>query len=80
VIFAGPRVMKSRGFEVDEKLVRSQSLHEISGEIYNDLDYYHDIRGIQEICERKDMKRCVSKYLEYYYRSEFKGKKKGRKN
>ena len=72
--------MKSRGFDVDEKLVRSQSLHEISGEIYNDLDYYHNIRGIQEICKRKDMKRCVSKYLEYYYRSEFKGKKKGRKN
>ena len=80
VIFAGPRVMKSRGFEVDEKLVRSQSLHELSGEIYDNLDYYHDIRGIQEICERNKMKLCVSKYLEYYYRSEFGGKKKGRKN
>jgi len=80
VIFTGPRVMKSRGFDVDEKLVRSQSLHEISGEIYKDLDYYHDIRGIQEICERKEMKRTVSKYLGFYYRSEFKGKKKGRKN
>ncbi len=79
VIFAGPRVMKSRGFDVNEKLVRSQSLHEISGEIYNNLEYYHNIRGIQEICERKDMKLCVSKYLEYYYRSEFRGKKKGRK-
>ena len=65
VIFAGPRVMKSRGFDVDEKLVRSQSLNEISGKIYNDLNYYHNIRGIQEICERKDMKRCVSKYLEF---------------
>ncbi len=80
VIFTGPRVMKSRGFEVDERLVRSQSLHEISGQIYEDLDYYHDIRGIQEICERKEMKRCVSKYLGFYYRSEFKGRKKGRKN
>jgi hypothetical protein len=59
--------------------VRSQSLNEISAEIYSDLDYYHDIRGIQEICERKDMKRGVSKYLEFYYQSEFKGKKKGRK-
>ena len=34
VIFAGPRVMKSRGFEVDEKLVRSQYLYEMSGQIY----------------------------------------------
>jgi hypothetical protein len=72
--------MKSRGFDVNEKLVRSQSLHEISGEIYKDLGYYHGIRGIQEICERKNMKKCVSKYLEFYYRSEFRGKNKGRKN
>ena len=66
VIFAGPRVMKSRGFEVDEKLVRSHHLQEISADIYNHLDYYHGIRGIQEICERKNMKLSVAKYLEFY--------------
>jgi acetyl-CoA carboxylase beta subunit len=31
VIFAGPRVMQSRGFEVEERLVRSDYLHQISG-------------------------------------------------
>jgi hypothetical protein len=56
--------MVSRGFEVDENHVRSDSLYNISGSIYENLGYYHDIRGIQEICERKEMKRCVAKYLE----------------
>ncbi|WP_028320124.1 carboxyl transferase domain-containing protein [Desulfatiglans anilini] len=69
VIFAGPRVMKSRGFQVEEKLVRSHFLHQISGEIYDRLDYYHDIRGIQEICERKHMKYTLAKYLEFYRRT-----------
>ena len=76
VIFAGPRVMKSRGFEVDERLVRSHSLHQISSDIYDHLDYYHDIRGIQEICERKDMKSCVAKYLELYKRTTYRPKRK----
>ena len=71
VIFAGPRVMKSRGFEVDEKLVRSQYLHEMSGHIYDNLNYYHNIRGIQEISERKNMKRCLAKYLDFYGRMNF---------
>ncbi len=79
VIFAGPRVMKARGFEVDERLVRSQHLHQISKEIYQNLDYYHDIRGIQEICERKDMKLCLAKYLELYKRTLFKPKRKAKK-
>lgn len=69
VIFAGPRVMKSRGFQVEEKLVRSHFLHQISGEIYDRLDYYHDIRGIQEICERRHMKYSIAKYLEFYRRT-----------
>ncbi|MBN1103028.1 MAG: acetyl-CoA carboxylase carboxyl transferase subunit alpha/beta [Deltaproteobacteria bacterium] len=69
VIFAGPRVMKSSGFEVDEGLVRSDSLHRLSGQIYQRLDYYHDIRGIQEISERKSMKLAVAKYLELYSRT-----------
>ncbi|MBN1850823.1 MAG: acetyl-CoA carboxylase carboxyl transferase subunit alpha/beta [Deltaproteobacteria bacterium] len=69
IIFTGPRVMKSRGFKVDEELVRSQSLHRISESIYSHLNYYHDIRGIQEICERKDMKFSIAKYLELYHRT-----------
>ncbi len=78
VIFAGPRVMKSRGFEVDERLVRSQYLHSISGDIYANLDYYHDIRGIQEIAERRNMKLAVTKYLELYKRTSYRRRKKGR--
>ena len=76
IIFAGPRVMKSRGFDVDENLVRSGSLHQISGDIYRHLNYYHDIRGIQEICERKDMKLTVAKYLELYKRTNYRPKTK----
>ncbi|RLB23753.1 MAG: acetyl-CoA carboxylase carboxyl transferase subunit alpha/beta [Deltaproteobacteria bacterium] len=64
VIFAGPRVMAARGFEVQEELVRSHSLHRISKEIYKNLGYYHNIRGIQEVCERKEMKYAVAKYLD----------------
>ncbi|MFC1531930.1 carboxyl transferase domain-containing protein [Thermodesulfobacteriota bacterium] len=79
VIFAGPRVMKSSGFEVDERLVRSQYLHSISGDIYANLDYYHDLRGIQEISERKNMKLAVAKYLELYKRTNYRPGKKGRK-
>jgi len=69
VIFSGPRVMESRGFKVDEKLIRSDYLQEISSDIYNHLDHYHGIRGIQEICKRKDMKLGVVKYLELYSRT-----------
>jgi acetyl-CoA carboxylase carboxyl transferase beta subunit len=66
VIFAGPRVMESRGFEVDDRLVRASSLSENAAKIYENLAYYHDIRGIHEIAERKNMKRVVTKYLEFY--------------
>lgn len=79
VIFTGPRVMKSRGFDVDENLIRSQSLFKISGEIYNHLDYYHDIRGIHEISERRDMKLALTKYLELYSKTNYRVRKKGRK-
>lgn len=79
VIFAGPPVMKSSGFEVDERLVRSHYLHDISDKIYDHLDYYHDIRGIQEICERKDMKMALVKYLELYTRTNHRPRKKGRR-
>jgi acetyl-CoA carboxylase carboxyl transferase beta subunit len=66
VIFAGPRVMESRGFEVEEKLVRAASLSENAAKIYESLSYYHDVRGIHEIADRKNMKRVVTKYLEFY--------------
>lgn len=79
VIFAGPRVMQTRGFEVDENLVRSGSLNRLSVGIYDQLDYYHDIRGIQEISERKDMKLSVTRYLELYSRTNYRPKKKGGK-
>ena len=79
VIFAGPRVMQSRGFEVDEKLVRSDYLHKISAGIYEKLNYYHDLRGIQEITERKNMKLAISKYLELYKRTNFRPRRKPKK-
>jgi acetyl-CoA carboxylase carboxyl transferase beta subunit len=79
VIFTGPRVMKDKGYEVDESLVRSHNLHSISGEIYDQLDYYHDIRGIQEISERRNMKLAIAKYLELYYRTRSKPRKKRKK-
>lgn len=65
VIFTGPRVMKSRGFDVDEGLIRSNSLQQLSGLIYQHLDYFYDIRGIHQVSERKDLKRELAKYLEF---------------
>ncbi len=76
VTFAGPRVMKARGFDVDEKLVRADYLAEISRNIYTMLNYYHDIRGIQEVVPRKDMKLALSRYLEFYTRTSFRQRKK----
>lgn len=78
VIFTGPRVMKTRGFRVDEGLVRSQSLYGLSGYIYDNPDYYHNIRGIQEICERKNMKMSVAKFLEFYKKTNHRNRKRGR--
>lgn len=80
VIFAGPRVMKASGFEVEEDLVRSDSLHRLSSKIYDSLNFYHDIRGIQEICERKEMKFTVAKYLELYNRTNSRTFKKANRN
>ncbi|MFH1488225.1 MAG: carboxyl transferase domain-containing protein [Pseudomonadota bacterium] len=79
VMFAGPRVMKSRGFEVDEKLVRSECLYRLSGDVYDQRDYYHDLRGIQEICGRKDMKLSIAKYLELYKRTGYRPKRRPKK-
>ena len=69
VIFSGPRVMKSRGFPVDEEAIRAGSLHKMSAEVFDRLDYFQDIRGIHEVAERKDMKRVLCKYLEFYQNS-----------
>ncbi len=79
VIFAGPRVMKSRGFEVDEKFVRSDYLHKMSAGIYDELKYYHNLRGIQEITERRDMKLAIAKYLELYKRTNHRPRRKPKK-
>ncbi len=66
VIFAGPRVMRSRGFEVEEAKVRSDSLRNISACVYERPGYFHSIRGIQEVAPRSEMKRTVAKYLEVF--------------
>ncbi|MBU2549976.1 MAG: acetyl-CoA carboxylase carboxyl transferase subunit alpha/beta [Proteobacteria bacterium] len=69
VIFAGPRVMKSRGFPVDESAIRAESLHRLAGSIFDRLEYFRGIRGIHEVAARSDMKRVISKYLEFYDKS-----------
>ncbi|MDY6852319.1 MAG: carboxyl transferase domain-containing protein, partial [Thermodesulfobacteriota bacterium] len=69
VVFAGPRVMKSRGFPVDDEAIRATSLHELSSLVFDRLDYFMDIRGIHETAARKDMKRVLFKYLEFYNKS-----------
>ena len=68
VIFTGPRVMKARGFEVQEEMVRSDSLVSTSGDTLRQEAYYGDIRGIQEVAPRQEMRRAVARYLEYYAR------------
>ncbi|MDR1086316.1 MAG: acetyl-CoA carboxylase carboxyl transferase subunit alpha/beta [Deltaproteobacteria bacterium] len=65
VIFTGPRVMEARGFPVLEDDVRGRALCKNSRHIYENLDFYGDIRGIHEIAERKDIKISIYKYLEY---------------
>lgn len=54
-------------------------LHELSAGVYDELSYYHDIRGIQEICERKNMKLAIAKYLELYKRTNYRPKKRSKK-
>ena len=66
VVFSGPRVMMSRGFSVDDDAIRASSLHKMSADIFERLDYFGDIRGIHELAERKDMRRTLCKYLEFY--------------
>ena len=66
VLFAGPRVMKSRGFPVEEESIRADSLYDISVSTFDRLSFFQGIRGIHEIAPRKDMKRVLCKYLEFY--------------
>jgi acetyl-CoA carboxylase carboxyl transferase beta subunit len=70
ISFAGPRVLKSRGFPVDEQAIRAESLHKLSGHVFERQDYFHDIRGIHEVIPRHEMKRAVCKYLEFYEKSQ----------
>lgn len=69
VIFTGPRVMKARGFQVQEDAVRSDSLVELSARCWDEPDYFGDIRGIQEVVPRHLMRREVAKYLELFART-----------
>ncbi|MCA1988172.1 MAG: acetyl-CoA carboxylase carboxyl transferase subunit alpha/beta, partial [Desulfarculus sp.] len=69
VIFTGPRVMKARGFEVQEDAVRSDSLVELSARCWDEPDYFGDIRGIQEVVPRHLLRREVAKYLEIFART-----------
>jgi acetyl-CoA carboxylase carboxyl transferase beta subunit len=67
VIFTGPRVMEARGFPVNEEDVRAAALCRNSRSIYENLEFYSDIRGIHEVAERRDMRTTICKYLEYYH-------------
>jgi acetyl-CoA carboxylase carboxyl transferase beta subunit len=69
VIFTGPRVMEARGFPVNEEDIRAQALCRNSKQIYDHLDFFGDIRGIHEVSERKALKQCIFKYLEFYQNS-----------
>ena len=69
VIFTGPRVMEARGFEVQEEMVRSDSLVDVAREALENPDYYADIRGIQEVVPRSRMRDAVARYLEFFART-----------
>lgn len=66
ISFTGPRVMKSRGFDIDETKIRSDSLQNLSACVYDRPEYFHTIRGINEVAPRKELKRTVAKYLEVF--------------
>jgi len=68
VIFTGPRVMQARGFPVKEEMVRADSLWEESGRTMENTEYFGDIRGIQEVVPRGQMRRVLARYMEFYAR------------
>lgn len=69
VIFTGPRVMEARGFPVEEELVRADSLKEVSTRTIEDQEYFGEIRGIQEVVPRDQMRLALARYLEFYGRA-----------
>jgi acetyl-CoA carboxylase carboxyl transferase beta subunit len=66
VIFTGPRVMEARGFPVNEEDVRAATLCKNSRQVYENMDFFSDIRGIHETSERKSLRQSIHKYLEFY--------------
>lgn len=66
VIFAGPRVMRSRGFPVDEKRIRADSLKRISCATYDNREFFHGVRGIHEVAARTEIKRVCARYLDVF--------------
>lgn len=66
VTIAGPRIMLSKGFEVREEYLMSDYIYGLRKKTYEAEEYFHNIRGIIELCSRWDMKYTVSKYLELY--------------
>ncbi|MBW1922773.1 MAG: acetyl-CoA carboxylase carboxyl transferase subunit alpha/beta [Deltaproteobacteria bacterium] len=80
VSLTGPRVMKAHGLTAPEEALRARTLHPLSPAIYDRLDFYRDIRGIQEVRHRRDMKNALARYLDFYSRiSGPPGKRGGRK-
>jgi len=69
ISFTGPRVLESRGIPVDDDAMRAESLHQRSKDVYNRLNYFHEIRGIHEVVSRPEMKLVICKYLEFYEKS-----------
>ena len=61
--------MKARGFEVDEEMVRSDSLKQVSQDTYAESAYFAEVRGVQEVVPRNGMKYAVARYLEFYART-----------
>ena len=61
-LFTGPRVMKARGFQVQEDAVRSEGLVKTVGDTYRFDGYYGDIRGIQEVVPRAEMRTALARY------------------
>jgi acetyl-CoA carboxylase carboxyl transferase beta subunit len=66
VIFTGPRVMEARGFPVNEEDVRAGALSRNSPRTYDDPAFFGNIRGIQEVAERRHLKAAICKYLDLY--------------
>jgi hypothetical protein len=58
--------MAARGFSVNESDVRAEALCRSSARCYEDPDFFGPIKGIHETALRKDLKRSIHKYLEFW--------------